>query len=87
MGQRMIVGLRNGQIVILRVSGYLAMQICAQSVLSFHDSPVLFLQENGNGQFMASLAEDEILFVWKHIETKKQGQGSVSGHSTPFPRN
>jgi hypothetical protein len=74
--QNILAGLHCGQIAIIKLFGCMSLQAQLQSCLNFHEYPVRYLKESPDGLFMTSVGEDEILFVWKHIETHRQGRSS-----------
>ena len=66
-----MAGQADGKIAVILVQGTNYIRAEIMCMLSFHSTPIMFLQESPCSNYVCSLAEDEVLFVWKHADAEK----------------
>jgi len=67
-----LAGLSEGKIGVIKVKGFHQISAECVSYLTFHTSPVLFLQESPCTNYVCSIGQDEVLFVWKYVGSTSQ---------------
>jgi len=67
----LLAGLIDGKIAVIRVRGAHTVRSEVVCMLSFHSTPVMYIQESPCTNYVCSVGEDEVLFVWKHVDADK----------------
>ena len=66
-----LAGLYDGKIAVIKVKGVHTIRTELICMLQFHTTPVMFIQESPCTNYVCSIGEDEVLFVWKHVDADK----------------